>query len=120
VVPGQNFQVDDGSQGPTGNLHMGISNVVNRRPHPDPSNGSVELNSGGGAARIWILVSDDDDGDEMLQRALDLGATELWRHHYWAEFNGFSNAFEDPWGNQLVLWTKAGDDPRIPQGWTRE
>ncbi len=120
VVPGQNFQLDDGSQGPTGNLHLGISNVVNQRPHPDPANGSVQLNSGGGGPRIWILVSDDNDADEMLATAVARGATELWRHHYWAEFNGFSNAFEDPWGNQLVLWTKAGDDAQIPAGWTSE
>jgi len=120
VVPGQNFQLDDGSQGPTGNLHLGISNVVNQRPHPNTDNGSVELNSGGGGPRIWILVSDDNDADVMLETAVAHGATELWRHHFWAEFNGFSNAFEDPWGNQLVLWTKAGDDAQIPEGWTRE
>jgi predicted enzyme related to lactoylglutathione lyase len=65
-------------------------------------------------------VSDDDDADEIQQKALDRGATELWRHHFWAEFNGFSNAFIDPWGNEIVLWTKAGDDPEIPEGWTRE
>jgi len=120
VVPGQNFQLDDGSQGPTGNLHLGISNVVNQRPHPVADNGSVELNSGGGGPRIWILVSDDNDADEMLETAVANGATELWRHHFWAEFNGFSNAFEDPWGNQIVLWTKAGDDAQIPEGWTQE
>ena len=38
IVPGQNFQIDDkGTQGPTGNLHMGIFNVNNARPHPDPA-----------------------------------------------------------------------------------
>ena len=119
IVPGQNFMVDD-EQGPTGNLHLGISNVVNRRPHPNSDNGTATLNTGGGGPRIWILVSDDDDADEIHQKALDRGATELWRHHFWAEFNGFSNAFIDPWGNEIVLWTKAGDDPQIPDGWTRE
>lgn len=120
VVPGGNFLLDDGTPGPTGNLHLGISNVAKRRPHPDEDNATVELNRGGGGARIWILVSDDEDGDAMLERAVQRGATELWRHHYWAEFNGFSNAFEDPWGNELVLWTKAGDDAQIPDGWTQE
>lgn len=119
IVPGQNFLVD-GEQGPTGNLHMGISNVVNRRPHPDPENGTTTLNSGGGGPRVWILVSDDDDADAIQAKALERGATELWRHHFWAEFNGFSNAFIDPWGNEIVLWTKAGDDPQIPDGWTSE
>ena len=44
----------------------------------------------------------------------------LWRHHYWAEFNGFNGAFEDPWGNTVVLWTKGGDDPLIPEDFTSE
>ena len=38
----------------------------------------------------------------------------------WAEFNGFSNAFKDPWGNTLILWTKGGDNPQILEGWTSE
>ena len=46
--------------------------------------------------------------------------TVLWRDHYWAEFNGFNAAFMDPWGNTFVLWVKGGDDPQIPEGWTRE
>ena len=121
IVPGQNFKIDDGSQGPTGNLHMGISNVANRRPHPKPEGAEPrQLSTGGHGTRTWILVSDDDDADSIMQRALDLGATELWSHHYWAEFNGFSDAFLDPWGNELVLWTKGGDDAQIPDGWTAE
>ena len=40
--------------------------------------------------------------------------------HSWAEFNGFNSAFQDPWGNTLVLWSKGGDDPQIPDGFTRE
>ena len=34
IVPGQNFRLPDGTQGPTGNLHLGITNVANRRPPP--------------------------------------------------------------------------------------
>ena len=120
IVPGDNFLVD-GEPGPTGNLHMGIFNVANARPHPDPDGTDPrELSSPGHTARIWILVSDDDDADEILGRALANGAEELWRHHYWKEFNGFNSAFKDPWNNTLVLWTKGGDDPQIPEGWTRE
>ena len=37
IVPGQTFLLDDGSPGPTGNLHIGIFNVANARPHPDPA-----------------------------------------------------------------------------------
>ena len=72
------------------------------------------------AARVWILVADDDSDERMLDTAVKLGATELWRRHYWAEFNGFNSAFLDPWGNTLVLWTKGGSDPVVPEGWTRE
>ena len=31
-----------------------------------------------------------------------------------------TGAFLDPWGNTLILWTKGGDEPQIPEGWTRE
>src|SRR4029453_10154399 len=79
-----------------------------------------DVSHDGHTVRVWILVSDDDDADTITDRAVELGAEELWRHHYWKEFNGFSNAFKDPWGNTLVLWTKGGDNPQIPEGWTGE
>ena len=121
IVPGQNFQLDDGTQGPTGNLHMGIYNPANARPHPDPD-GVEPRNTArdGRTTRFWVLVSDDDNADDIMQRARDRGAKELWTHHFWAEFNGFSDAFEDPWGVTCVLWTKGGDDPQIPEGYTSE
>ena len=101
---------------------MGIYNVANARPHPDPD--GVEPRAvcapAAAASRVWILVSDDDSQDRILDTAERLGATVLWRHHYWDEFNGFNGAFLDPWGNTLILWTKGGDDPQIPEGFTRE
>jgi hypothetical protein len=118
IVPGQHFLLDDGSPSPVGNLHMGIFNA---RPHPDPD--GVEpraLARDGRSVRIWILVSEDDSQDRILATAERLGATVLWRNHFWAEFNGFNSAFLDPWGNTLILWTKGGDEPQIPEGWTRE
>jgi predicted enzyme related to lactoylglutathione lyase len=120
IVPGQNF-MDGDKQGPTGNLHMGIFNTANARPHPDPEGvGPRDLSTDGRSARIWILVSDDDDADAISDRAVARGAEDLWRHHYWGEFNGFSNAIRDPWGNTLILWTKGGDNVQIPEGWTGE
>ena len=121
IVPGQNFNVDGGSQGPTGNLHMGIYNVANARPHPETAGVEPRHTAAEGrTARTWILVSDDDESDRILEEAVKRGATELWRKHYWAEFNGFNAAFTDPWGNTFVLWTKGGDDPQIPEDHTRE
>ncbi|MDY7103775.1 MAG: VOC family protein [Actinomycetota bacterium] len=121
IVPGQNFQLDDGSQGPTGNLHMGIYNVANARPHPDPKGTDPRtLARDGRSVRVFILVSEDDSQERILAEAEKRGATILWRDHFWAEFNGFNSAFEDPWGNTLILWTKGGDDPQIPEGWTNE
>ncbi len=121
IVPGQNFKIDDGTQGPTGNLHMGIFNSTNARPHPDPAGADPrELSSGGHTVRTWILVSPDDTQERILGEAAQRGAEILWRDHYWAEFNGFNSAFKDPWGNTLVLWTQGGDDPQIPEGWTTE
>ena len=100
---------------------MGIYNAANARPHPDPD--GVEpraLSTDGRTVRIWILVSDDDSQERILSTAEGLGATVLWRDHYWAEFNGFNSAFRDPWGNTLILWTKGGSEPQIPDGFTRE
>jgi predicted enzyme related to lactoylglutathione lyase len=122
IVPGQNFTIDDeGTQGPTGNLHMGIFNVANARPHPDPAGVEPrQLATGGRSTRTWILVSDDDSIERILDEAVKRGATELWREHYWAEFNGFCGAFQDPWGNEFVMWVKGGENPQIPEGWTNE
>ena len=121
IVPGQHFQLDDGTQGPTGNLHMGIYNVANARPHPDPAGAEPRhLATDGRTVRTWILVSDDDSVDRILAEAEQRGATILWRDHYWAEFNGYNAAFVDPWGNTLVLWVKGGPDPQIPEDFTRE
>lgn len=121
IVPGGQFPLDDGTPGPTGNLHMGIYQAANARPHPDPAGTEPRrLAEGGRTARTWILVSDDDSIERILGEAVGRGGTELWRDHYWAEFNGFNAAFVDPWGNTFVLWGKGGDTPQIPEGWTDE
>jgi len=77
IVPGQNFKVDDGSQGPTGNLHMGISYAGDARPDPrddaDRESPKRRLHDGGRTTRAWILVSDDDEMDAIMDRA-DSGA----------------------------------------------
>lgn len=121
AVPGQQFLLDDGTPSGVGNLHLGIYNAANARPHPDAA--GVEprtLSRQGHTMRMWILVSDDDSQDRILDTAEKLGAQVLWRDHFWAEFNGFNGAFLDPWGNTIVLWTKGGSDPQIPEGFTRE
>ncbi len=121
IVPGQNFKLDDGTQGPTGNLHMGIYNAANARPHPDTAGVEPREASGGGrTARTWILVGDEDSQDRILDTAVRLGATVLWRNHYWAEFNGNNGAFTDPWGNTFILWSKPGDNPTEQEGFTHE
>ena len=120
-VPGGFFPLPDGSDSPVGNLHLGFYDARNARPHPDPA--GVEprhLSRDGRTLRVWILLGDDETEDEVLDRAEKLGATVLWRHHYWQEFNGFNGAFEDPWGNTVVLWGKGGENPVIPEDFTRE
>ena len=102
---------------------MGIYDVGQRPPAPRSGRrrAAAAVRRRPLGARVWILVSDDDSaGPRSSTTAEKLGATVLWRHHYWAEFNGFNSAFQDPWGNTLVLWTKGGDDPQIPEGFTRE
>ncbi|HUF98020.1 MAG TPA: VOC family protein [Ilumatobacter sp.] len=133
IVPGQNFLLDDGSQGPTGNLHMGIYNAANALPRPPSApQEPVGLNPGGRAIRAWILVSEDDSFDRILEAAERLGGTVLWTNHFWTEFGGANASFLDPWGNQLLLWqhlpgTETDDDTHqivgdfnVPEGWTYE
>ena len=113
--------MEDGSPSTVGNLHVGFADVGNYRPHPDPAGTEPRtLASGGRGVRVWILVSDDDNEDDILDRAEKHGAKVLWRHHYWKEFNGFNGAFEDPWGTTVVLWSKGGENPELPQGYTGE
>ena len=121
MVPGGNFLNKDGTESEIGNLHIGIFNAKNARPHPNPD--GVEprtLSRDGRKARVWILISDDDSADRILAAAEQRGAKILWRNHYWKEFNGFNHAFEDPWGNEIVLWGKGGENPQIPSNYTRE
>jgi predicted enzyme related to lactoylglutathione lyase len=121
MVPGGNFLNKDGSESQIGNLHLGIFDVANARPHPDPNGAPPRtLNQGGRQARVWILVGDDQSENDILDRAVERGAEILWRDHYWAEFNGFNHAFRDPWGNEIVLWVKGGGDPEVPANFTRE
>lgn len=121
MVPGGQFRNPDGSDSEIGNLHLGIFKTSNARPHPEPA--GVEPRSAsveGRKPRVWILISDDDTPERILGEAEKRGATILWRNHYWSEFNGFNHAFRDPWGNEIVLWGKAGPEPVIPADYTRE
>ena len=121
LVPGMNFRHKDGTESQIGNLHLGIFRAANARPHPKPEGADPrDLGRTGRKARIWILVSDDDTPDRILDTAGKLGATILWRDHYWKEFNGYNHAFRDPWGNEIVLWGKAGQDPQVSADFTRE
>ncbi|PNU06900.1 VOC family protein [Novosphingobium guangzhouense] len=121
MVPGGMFANPDGTESLVGNLHVGIFNPANARPHPDPS--GVEPRSiaaEGRKPRIWVLIGDDDTPERILSAAEERGATVLWRDHFWSTFNGLNHAFRDPWGNEIVLWGKAGDPPAVPEGYTRE
>jgi predicted enzyme related to lactoylglutathione lyase len=121
MVPGGNFLNKDGTESQIGNLHLGIFNAANARPHPEKN--GVEprsLADGGRKARVWILVGDGQSYEEILDKAVQRGATLLWKDHYWKEFNGYNHAFRDPWGNEIILWGKAGPDPKVPAEFTRE
>jgi predicted enzyme related to lactoylglutathione lyase len=121
MVPGGQALNPDGSESQIGNFHIGIHDAKNARPHPVPE--GVEprtLSTEGRRARIWVMVSADDSEERILKVAEEKGATVLWRDHYWKEFNGYNCAFRDPWGNEIVLWGKAGPEPVIPDHFTRE
>ena len=120
LVPGGQFRNPDGSDSEIGNLHIGIHKASNARPHPKPEGVEPRATSEGRKPRVWILISEDDTPERILSAAEARGATTLWKDHYWAEFNGFNHAFRDPWGNEIVLWGKAGKEPKIPETYTRE
>ncbi len=112
IVPGGMFPNPDGTDSLVGNLHMGIFSTATAVPDPNPEPSQGTGAPSGPAPRIYILVSDDDDEASILKRAEDRGATVLWRDKYWGEFNGFHGAFRDPWGSEVILWTKGGDAPQ--------
>ena len=78
AVPGGFFPLDDGSDSPVGNLHLGFSQVTNMRPHPDPA--GVEprhMSTGGRSMRVWILIGDNDtDEGRALNRRVELTVTD--------------------------------------------
>ena len=120
MVPGGNFKNSDGTDSAIGNLHLGIFDAANARPHPDPA--GVEprtLSADGRKPRIWILIGDD-TAERILAAAEERGATILWRDHYWSTFNGYNGAFRDPWGTEILLWGKGGDVPAVPGTFTTE
>lgn len=124
IVPGDEFLLDGGERSGVGNLHMGIYQVDDSRPDPNDTPAwaagkTAPAQPSGPLPRIYILVSDDDDLDKILNRAEERGAEILWRDAYWGEFNGFHGSFRDPWGVQIVLWNKGGDDPQIPDHFHR-
>lgn len=121
MAPGGCFPNKDGTDSEVGNLHLGIFNAANARPHPDPKGAAPRhLAKDGRRPRVWILVGDGHSECEILGKAVKGGAEILWRNHYWQEFNGYSSAFRDPWANEIVLWTRAGPAPEVPPGYTRE
>ncbi|TVS16595.1 MAG: VOC family protein [Gammaproteobacteria bacterium] len=120
LVPGGNMLNPDGSESQIGNLHIGIHNSSNVRPYPDPEGAEPRQLAEGRKTRLWVLVSADDSADRILETAESLGAEILWRDHYWKEFNGYNAGFRDPWGNEVNLWIKAGENPQVPEHFTRE
>ncbi len=111
IVPGGHFENPDGSASEVGNLHLGIFST--EQAPPDPNDPPAQTGAPAGPApRIYILTGDDAQ-DAILDRAEARGAKILWRDKYWGEFNGFHGAFRDPWGSEVILWTKGGDNPSV-------
>ena len=121
LVPGGHFLKKDGTETEIEHLNFGVFRADNARPHPNVQSAAPRvLAPAGRRARIWIEISDDDSADRILTTAQALGAEILWRNHYWKEFNGYNHSFRDPWGNDIVLWKDAGENPAIPDDFTQE
>ena len=118
IVPGRNFQLDDGTHGPTGNLHMGIFDAANARPHPDPAGVEPrDVSRDGHTARTWILVSDDDS----IERILDEAELARRRRCCGATTTGPSSTASTPpsstrGATRSSCGCKGGDAPEIPEG----
>ena len=84
IVPGQNFLLSDGSpsESATSTSASSILPMPGRTPTQPAS--ILARSSRRPHRSTWILVDDDDNEDRILDTAVKLGATELWRHHYWA------------------------------------
>jgi predicted enzyme related to lactoylglutathione lyase len=121
LIPGGFFPNREGEDSDVGNLHIGVFDPANARPHPEPGGVAPRFASADGRKpRIWILVGEGQSESDILDKAVRRGAKVLWRDHYWSEFNGYNAAFRDPWGNEIVLWTRAGPNPKVPRDFTRE
>jgi len=113
IVPGGHFENPDGKPSEVGNLHLGI--FATEQGVPDPNDPPSQTGAPSGPApRIYILTGDDTQ-DAILDRAEQRGAKILWRNKYWKEFNGFHGAFRDPWGSEVILWTKGGENPKVSE-----
>jgi hypothetical protein len=112
IVPGGFFPNPDGGDSAVGNLHIGIYDTSLAPPDPRPAPVYTGERAGP-APRVYVLVGDDDSEAAILDRAEKRGATILWRNLYWKEFNGFHGAFRDPWGSEVILWTKGGDNAQV-------
>jgi hypothetical protein len=121
LIPGGHFPNPDGSESQVGNLQVGVYMAANARPHPDPEGAPPRyIAPDGRKPRVWVLVGEGQSEAEILDRAVRHGARIVWRDHYWKEFNGYNSCFRDPWGNEIVLWTRAGPNPDVPPRFTRE
>lgn len=112
IVPGGEFPLADGAPSGVGHLHLGIYST--REPRPDPNPPSRAERSIALAPRVYILVDSREEQVAILSRAEQQGAEILWRARYWREFDGWHGSFRDPWGNQIVLWTKPAENDDTP------
>jgi predicted enzyme related to lactoylglutathione lyase len=114
AVPGGEFPGPDGKPSGVGNLHVGIFNTAT--PIPEPHEPPLRTGGPTGAQpRVYILVSEDETHEDVLARAAANGATIEWEPVWWGTFGGWCSAFTDPWGVQILLWTKSGVRP-APEG----
>jgi predicted enzyme related to lactoylglutathione lyase len=116
IVPGGEFPLPDGSPSGVGNLHLGIFNTATPVPDPNEPPSHPGERAGGPMPRVYVLVSEDDTIEAVLERASANGAKVDWDAVWWGEFGGWCGAFTDPWGVQILLWTKGSVRPSPDEG----
>ncbi len=92
------------------------STTANARPHPEPGGRRSAVDQHPGPHGTNVGARSGDDTTTASSTRPSARGTELWRRHYWAEFDGTTARSLDPWGNTFVLWSKAGRNPTEPEG----
>ena len=120
AVPGGHFPLDDGTDSPIGNLHLGVFDSANARPHPDPAGVEPrDVSREGHTARTWVLV-DDNDSRTASSTPPSASAPPSCGATTTGPSSTATTARSSTRGATRYPVAKGGDKPQLPAGYTGE